>query len=234
MKGKANRTGRNDRGEQFTLLIRNVIECPAWAALSTTAQAIYPFIRMEWHGPRSNNNGRIQFSYRQAAKSVGVSLNTAMRGFHDLQAKGFIVVTELGALGVEGVAKGPTYEITEIEMPNSNRHGGRRLFRDWKKGRDFDVAHHCKNNPKGINGRKIPSLNFRRSHHQNSDVEHVPVAKMTTPCLQKADVGDVSKVLSIIEFKTSLITTPCAHTSVPDLSLVAGLHLCPLLKNSFG
>ncbi len=234
MTGKADRTGRNDRGEQFTIMIRNVIECPAWAALSTTAQAIYPFIRMEWHGPRSNNNGRIQFSYRQAAKSVGVSLNTAMRGFHDLQAKGFIVVTELGALGVEGVAKGPSYEITEIGLRNSNQHGGRYLFRNWKKGKDFDVALHVKNNPKGINGRKIPSSNFKRSHLQNSDVVQVPIAKMTTPCLQNGDVGDVSKASSVIEFKTSLITTPCAHSSVPDLSLEAGPHLCPLFKKSFG
>ena len=161
MASKANKTGRNDHGEHFTKIFRHVVRSPAWAALSTIAQAIYPFIKLEWHGPQANNNGKIQFSYRQAAKSVGVTLNTAMRGFHDLQAKGFIVVTELGALGVEGMARSPTYEITEIQMPNSAQYSGRYLYRDWKKGSDFEVAHHVKNNPNGINGCRSPSSNFR-------------------------------------------------------------------------
>ena len=91
-------------------MFRATLQSPAWAALSTTAQALYPFVKLEWRGPNSNNNGRIQFSYRQAAKALGVSVNTAMRAFHDLVAKGFLVVTEMGALGSDGDARGPSYD----------------------------------------------------------------------------------------------------------------------------
>ena len=62
-----------------------------------------------------------------------------MRAFHELQAKGFIVVTELGALGVEGEARGPKFELTDIGLPNKQP---RNLFCKWSPGKDFEVARH--------------------------------------------------------------------------------------------
>ena len=177
-RGKANRTGRNAPSEHFTKMVRVVLQTPAWPALSSAAQALYPFIKLEWHGPKANNNGRIQLSYRQAAKAIGVSVNTAMRAFHDLQAKGFLVVTEMGALGLDGDARGPCYEVTELEMPGRPNGSGRYLFHQWREGKDFLVPKHPKNNPTGRNGRKIPSSNFRRTLLQNED-EPPPVAPKT-------------------------------------------------------
>jgi hypothetical protein len=173
--GKANRTGRNTPLEHYTRMFRSVVQTPAWAALSTTAQAIYLFVKLEWRGPNANNNGRIQLSYRQAAKMTGITVNTAMRGFHDLQAKGFLVVTELGVLGSEGDARGPCYEVTEIHMPGRPNGSGRDLFRLWCKGHDYTVAKHPKNNPTGKNRRRIPSSKSRRSHLQNEDDPAPPV-----------------------------------------------------------
>jgi hypothetical protein len=168
-RGKANKKGRNAPSEHFTKMVRVVLQTPAWPALSSAAQALYPFIKLEWRGPKANNNGRIQFSYRQAAKAIGVSVNTAMRAFHDLQAKGFLLVIEMGTLGLDGDARGPCYEVTELEMPGRPNGSGRDLFRQWQEGKDFPVPKHPKNNPTGRNGRKSPSSKSTRSLLQNED-----------------------------------------------------------------
>lgn len=140
-------------GEHWTKLIRNTMEEPAWRALSSTAQALYLWLKLEWRGPDANNNGRIRLSVRQAAGRLGVTHVTAARAFHELQRKGFIVQTESAFLGIEGAAKSPTYEITELKMPGAEKDG-RKLFREWKPDHEFPVQAATSNNPHGANGRK--------------------------------------------------------------------------------
>lgn len=161
------RDKRNEkRGEHFTKMIRTTMEEPAWRALPPTAQALYPWLKLEWRGPDANNNGKIRMSVRQAADRLGVNQKTAARAFHDLQAKGFIVMTEAARLGVEGAARSPAYEITEIKLPHSAGNDGRKLYREWEAGRDYPVHKTSANNPRGINGRKgdatVVQLNTRK------------------------------------------------------------------------
>ena len=152
---KENRTGRSQApGEHFTKMIRSTLELPAWRALPPVAQALYPFLKLEWRGPNANNNGAIRFSVRQAAVALGVSNDTAARGFHALQAKGFLVMKEKGVLGLDGAAKAPAFEVTEIAMPNTQ--DGRRLFKDWRPNGDFPVQKASANNPTGRNGKTKP------------------------------------------------------------------------------
>jgi hypothetical protein len=150
---KVDSTGRVERPEHWTKMLRPTMEEPAWRALSPTAQALYPWLKLEWKGPQANNNGQIRLSVKQAAERMGVATNTAMRAFHDLQAKGFLVVTEHARLGVAGQAKAPAYELTEIELPQASQHGGRRLYRSWRKGHDFPVQRAIANNPTGRRSR---------------------------------------------------------------------------------
>ena len=156
-RNRPNNTGRNDTSDHFTKLFRPTMETAAWCALSTTAQALYPWLKLEWKGPKYNRNGQIQLSVKQAANKLGISVNTANRAFHDLQAKGFIVITEKGALGVAGQGKSPKYELTEIAMPHSGEHSGRKLYVQWTEGNDFPIQKHNANNRCGTNGNKIPS-----------------------------------------------------------------------------
>lgn len=148
-RGKRNSSG----GEHWTKMLRHTMEEPAWSALSVTAQALYPWLKFEWRGPDANNNGKIRLSTRQAADRIGVTQDTARRAFHDLQAKGFIVMTEHARLGIEGAAKSSAWEITELKMPASDRPDGRKLYRDWRPGKDFPVHLTSANNPRGVNGR---------------------------------------------------------------------------------
>lgn len=163
------RDKRNEkRSEHFTKMIRNTMETQAWAALSTTAQAIYPFLKLEWRGPDANNNGRIRLSVRQAAAKIGVGVNTAARGFQDLQAKGFIVVKTKGALGVDGEARGPSYELTELAMPKDPSGACSTRTGAWAK--ITTLSRTAPTIPKAATGKTKPC-------HQNEDG---PVIKMVT------------------------------------------------------
>jgi hypothetical protein len=144
------RDKRNEyKAEHYTKMIRSHMETPAWRALSPTAQALYPWVKFEWKGPKNNNNGKIGLSVRQAADRLGVNIKTAARAFHDLQAKGFLVVTRPASLGLHGEAKSPCFEITEIPLPHSDHNEGRKLFRQWKDGQDFPVQKAAIHNPRG-------------------------------------------------------------------------------------
>ncbi|KZX94486.1 MULTISPECIES: helix-turn-helix domain-containing protein [unclassified Sulfitobacter] len=146
------------RAEHFTAMTRNMMETPAWRALSPCAQALYPWLRLEWRGAKANNNGKLRLSVRQAAERMGVNVKTAARAFHDLQAKGFVVVVEPARLGLGGEAKSPAFELTEISLPHSDRSAGRRLYVDWKPGADFNVQKGAVHNPRGGNPRKTAQL----------------------------------------------------------------------------
>lgn len=150
--------------EHWTKMVRSMMETPAWRALSPTAQALYPWLRLEWKGPDNNRNGRIQLSTRQAASRLGVGINTAARAFHELQAKGFVVVTEPARLGLGGEAKSPKFELTEIALPHSNHNGGRRLYLQWKEGSDYPVQKATAHNPNGRRRKTKPCHHFEDSN----------------------------------------------------------------------
>ena len=53
------RDKRNEnKSEHFTKMVRTVMQTEAWRSLSPTAQALYPWVKFEWHGPKNNNNGK--------------------------------------------------------------------------------------------------------------------------------------------------------------------------------
>jgi hypothetical protein len=215
---KADKTGRKKTGEHGIYITRRMLQTPAWRALSPKAQALYLWVKLEWHGPRFSNNGNLQFSCRQAAQAMGIGVNAAMLAFRELQAKGFIAVTRLGALGVEGEARGPSYEITEVPLAGSNERTGRRLYEKWTEGSDFEVAKHQANNPTGNNGRKLPSRNRRQTHLQSGDVPREPISKTKTPHHGNRDVDLEKGTVTVIDLKTSLITRPSAGVLLPNLT----------------
>ncbi|MFD0860111.1 GntR family transcriptional regulator [Roseovarius aquimarinus] len=150
-------------------MVRKTMETPAWRALGPNAQALYPWLKLEWRGAENNNNGKIRLSVRQAAERLGVGINTAARAFHDLQAKGFIVVTKHARLGVVGQATSPTFELTEIAVPHGDRRDGRNLFKDWKKGADYPVQKAAVHNADGRRGKQNPVIKLATARHQNGD-----------------------------------------------------------------
>lgn len=142
------RDKRNEeRAEHWTKMARTMMQTDAWRALPLHAQALYPWLKLEWHGPKSNNNGKICLSVRQAALCMECNPKTAGRAFHHFEGKGFIVQTEAACLGVKGEGNAPAYEITELSLPRS--HTGRCHYKDWRHGHDFPVKTAHLNNPEG-------------------------------------------------------------------------------------
>jgi hypothetical protein len=146
------------KSEHWTKMVRPTMQTDAWRALSSTAQALYPWIKLEWHGPNSNNNGKLRLSVRQAAECLGCNRKTAGRAFSDLQAKGFLVQTTPACLGFGGEAKSPAYEVTEIALPTDNRCN--RLYREWSHGHDFPIKSAPINNPNGNNSKVKPQPHY--------------------------------------------------------------------------
>ena len=142
--------GRSKSGEQFAKMFRATMETPAWRALTPYARLLYPWLKLEWHGPKNNNNRHIRLSVKQAAKRLGCSTETARKAFHDLQRKGFVVVTHCAVLGTAGEARGHEYELTELGTALS--HTPRHLYREWRPEREFDVTMAAANNPTGKGG----------------------------------------------------------------------------------
>lgn len=148
--GRDRKSEQTPRGKYCSLFLTTV-QTPAWVALSCYAKALYPLLLLEWKGPKANNNGSIQLSVRQAAEGLNIAVNTAAKAFHELQAKGFIVVKHHARLGVKGHATSPEYEITELAMPGQVT--GRKLFSDWQDGADYPVLKATVHNPNGTRKR---------------------------------------------------------------------------------
>lgn len=144
------------RGGHFASMKRAIMETEAWRSLPPVAQALYPWLLLEWRGPGNNNNGRISLSVRQAAERIGVSKDTASKAFRDLQSRGFIFCTKPPEIGLSGVASCPMYEITEIALPTAETNQGRRLYKDWRRGNDQPVVRAPTHNPSGSNGKAKP------------------------------------------------------------------------------
>ena len=145
MARRRKKTSGNPRGK-YAALPLTVIDTPAWRALSSTAQALVPWLIMEFKGADLNNNGKISLSVRQVAKRMGVARDTAAKAFRDLQAKGFIVVKKGASLGVEGHGKCPEYEITFLATLHKEAS---KLYLEWSEDKEFPIFVHPVKNPTG-------------------------------------------------------------------------------------
>ena len=234
--GRHDKTGRTQSGDKFVKLFLATMQCPAWRALTPYAQRLYPWLLLEWKGPRKNNNGHISLSGQQAADSLGCHRESARRAFHDLQAKGFLVVTRCAVLGSAGKARRHEYEITELGT--AARPIPRKLFRDWKPGRDFPVVRAKANNPRGKGG-------FENLESQPTEQAETPRAVPTD-----GPPPNLRRRLNSAKngpFRTYGVGYPYlpggigghggtieTANPVPDLSVLAGLDLCPLLAGKPG
>lgn len=155
--------------EQFAMLTRSVLFSDAWIALSSTAKALYPYLRLQYRH-KNNNNGEIRLSVRDAAALLGVGRDTVSRAFLDLQAKGFIVVTEIAVLGIDGHGRCSAFELTEVPLKGV-KGPGRMLFKNCEKGEDFPVSKAAAHNPSGRNSKKQNPVTKRKTQrHQSADV----------------------------------------------------------------
>lgn len=117
----------------------------AWATLKPGPRALYIELKRRFNG---GNNGRIVFSYRDAAKALNVHRNTIGTYFAELEARGLVHMTRGAALGPSGVGEAPHWALSEL--PTVDGHPADWGFRSWRR-------------------KKKPVTNSVQARHKNSD-----------------------------------------------------------------
>jgi hypothetical protein len=97
----------------FTPFLNDTIDSPAWRAMSHGAQSLYIRIKRRYNGT-IDNNGKIYLPQRVAALEVNSKREQIIRWFRELQFYGFIVMMEVGYLGVHGRGRAPSWRLTEL------------------------------------------------------------------------------------------------------------------------
>ena len=97
----------------FVMVTNQVLDAPAWRAMSHGARSLYIALKRRYSSNRKNN-GRIYLSHRQARKEIRAGASQIVRWFGELQHYGFIVMIEPGCLGLDGKGKAPHWRLTEV------------------------------------------------------------------------------------------------------------------------
>jgi hypothetical protein len=107
------RMSKKTSGPPFAMVTNQVLDAPAWRAMSHGARSLYVALkRRYWQNKK--NNGRIYLSVRQAAKELGSGRTQIIRWFRELQHYGFIVMSSPGCLGMNGKGQAPRWRLTEV------------------------------------------------------------------------------------------------------------------------
>ena len=136
---------KKNNAPPFVMVTNQVLDAPAWRAMSHGARSLYVALKRRYW-PNRKNNGRIYLSARQAAKELGSGHTQIVRWFRELQHYGFIVMMTAGCLGVNGKGKAPHWRLTEVSyMRGTSSQGMEDMptmdFLKWKGVRFGDCPH---------------------------------------------------------------------------------------------
>jgi hypothetical protein len=97
----------------WTALRHEVIDSPAWMAMSFGARALYVALLRQLSYEHFNN-GNVFLSTRDAAEALGARPASVAIWYHELEHYGFIVQTSAGCLGVDGKGKAAHWRLTDM------------------------------------------------------------------------------------------------------------------------
>ena len=163
----------------FTPMIHNTMDTAAYQSLSPVAECLYLRLKRR-AGYNGDRNGRLFYSVREAADDLGCHQDTVRTAFYLLQARGFIVPTQIGALGVAGEGKATTWRLTELGTPQNARPS--KEYVNWTSGNDFPV----KRGKSPANQKQNPALNFRPPcpNFTGVSAEPAPIFRAACPNLR--------------------------------------------------
>ena len=102
-----------EKSPPFVMIERNVLDSPAWRAMSHGARSLYLALRRRYNRD-FHNNSKIFISVRNAAIEIGSHRDRVSRWYHELQHFGFIVMTKPGNLGLNGAGRATQWRLTEV------------------------------------------------------------------------------------------------------------------------
>ncbi len=150
--------GRDKRNEkrqlQFTKWIYAHRLLPAWQALTFPARDAYFHLQVKCFADTKsarNNNGEVFRSLRDLSSDMGCAVKTVGAALADLQAKGWIVVTNPWQRGTDGKGETATFRLTML--PTEQGPPTREPER-WQEGHDYSVTVYGPYKPQPRSGRK--------------------------------------------------------------------------------
>lgn len=135
----------------------------AWATMKPGPRALYIEMKRRFNG---RNNGAIILSHRDAAKALNVNRNTVGAYFEELQARGFIWMTQGPYLGPSGIGQASVWALAEEMTPDMKP--ARKTFMQWR----------AKQEPRTKTGTARPEN--RDAAGQVSPAKPAPVLKIVT------------------------------------------------------
>ena len=112
---------------RFVQLLEWFQKTTAWSTLRPGPRALYIELKRRHNG---SNNGRITLSHREAATLLNAHRNTVGTWFKELEARGFIVMTQAPYLGPSGVGQTSHWLLTEI--PGQDMKTASKAFALWR------------------------------------------------------------------------------------------------------
>jgi hypothetical protein len=85
-------------GESFAAIRRRTARSLAWHSVGAPALRLYVELRLRWRH-KDGNNGQLFCSLIECEQLLGLHRHSAVRGYAELEAKGFIVRTRQGDAG---------------------------------------------------------------------------------------------------------------------------------------
>jgi hypothetical protein len=181
-----------------------VYDCEAWQSLKPGPKALYLALKRRFNG---HNNGELFLSQRDAAKELSVGRDTVGKYYADLQDAGFIVQTVGHCLGPSGLGQSAKWALTEYPL---NRASATKEFMSWKKQNPRRKIQHSLAGKSNTPCRKIQLTGFKMSENPATLGQNAPETVSDNPAIYTSNHMPI----------------------VPDLSLRAGLDLCPLRQQS--
>jgi hypothetical protein len=114
----------------YVAVPKTIWEAPAWREMSPEARLLWIDLRGRLRND-GLNNGSVHRSCRTAAKSIGLSKNTIVRRFAELEYYGFLRKTSGGFLSADGRGIAAKYRFTDLAY---NTQAPTRDYERWDKG----------------------------------------------------------------------------------------------------
>src|SRR5690242_8368243 len=86
---------------RYVRLTEYMLASSAWRALPCNSRALYIELARRYRGPNSNN-GKIPYSHREAATTLGIGRSTAQRCFEQLIELGFVKIGKRSGFSMKG------------------------------------------------------------------------------------------------------------------------------------
>jgi hypothetical protein len=131
--GKTVRRHTIPPGQQWTWWTIQMIESPAYRALSLSAHRVIARIRLEHARHGGKENGRLPVTHRDFHK-YGVTLSAVAPAIREAQALGFIRITEHGVASAGEFGKPTLFELTHLPVNEAPATS------DWNKIESIEEA----------------------------------------------------------------------------------------------